>query len=86
MMPIYRALDGLPAARVLVVGDLMLDVAARGEAPVPVVRQTACAMAPGGAANNVFMKGGDYTREALPEADMVDELGGRALELAGGGR
>ena len=25
----------------------------------------------------IFVKGGDYTRETLPEADLVDELGGR---------
>jgi len=26
---------------------------------------------------DIFVKGGDYRRESLPEADLVDELGGR---------
>jgi D-beta-D-heptose 7-phosphate kinase/D-beta-D-heptose 1-phosphate adenosyltransferase len=26
---------------------------------------------------NVFVKGGDYTRDRLPEAALVEELGGR---------
>ena len=26
---------------------------------------------------DVFVKGGDYTRETLPEADQVERLGGR---------
>jgi D-beta-D-heptose 7-phosphate kinase/D-beta-D-heptose 1-phosphate adenosyltransferase len=30
---------------------------------------------------HVFAKGGDYTRESLPEASLVEELGGRVVIL-----
>jgi D-beta-D-heptose 7-phosphate kinase/D-beta-D-heptose 1-phosphate adenosyltransferase len=30
---------------------------------------------------DVFVKGGDYTRETLPEADLVESLGGRVVLL-----
>jgi D-beta-D-heptose 7-phosphate kinase/D-beta-D-heptose 1-phosphate adenosyltransferase len=30
---------------------------------------------------DVFVKGGDYTRATLPEADLIEELGGRVVIL-----
>jgi D-beta-D-heptose 7-phosphate kinase / D-beta-D-heptose 1-phosphate adenosyltransferase len=30
---------------------------------------------------DVYVKGGDYTREQLPEADLVEEMGGQVVLL-----
>ena len=85
--------DAIDDVRILVVGDLMLDVYLRGsasrispEAPVPVVRVSKEVHAPGGAANvaaNVLALGAACTVVGCIGSDQAGDELGRALEEAG---
>src|SRR5688500_2106889 len=91
-------LDRARDVRVLVIGDVMLDVYLRGsasrispEAPVPVVRVTGQDLALGGAANvatNVVALGAQASvvgcvGDDTQGRDLVDELGRLGIDAAG---
>jgi D-beta-D-heptose 7-phosphate kinase/D-beta-D-heptose 1-phosphate adenosyltransferase len=93
-----RLIDAFPRARVLVIGDVMLDEFIWGqvtrispEAPVPVVWAQSESVMPGGAANvanNIRALGGQVQLIGVVGSDrwgdvLVDELTKRKVDVAG---
>ncbi len=93
-----RLIDAFPRARVLVIGDVMLDEFIWGqvtrispEAPVPVVWAQSESVMPGGAANvanNIRALGGQVQLIGVVGSDrwgdvLVDELTKRRVDVAG---